>query len=96
MSAFKADGYTWDVMCENLDCLDEKVFTSREDAVATANRRTPGPATLAMVEQARKLIDWYDMNAEGLSWREVPRVKEDLDRHRAFLAEWPEAGRGAK
>lgn len=51
MSVFQTDGYTWDVMCDSPDCIDEQVFVTREDAIAAANRRTPEPAT-AKVEDA--------------------------------------------
>ena len=53
MLVFRGEYNTWDAMCTGNDCLDEQVFMSEEQAVAAANRRTPGPATAKMLDVTR-------------------------------------------
>lgn len=85
MSVYSSDKYTWDVMCNDPDCVDEKVFTTREQAIAAANRRTPGPATAAMLEKAGGLAGYLVAH----------NMRNYSSLIGAFIAEW-EPGQGVK
>jgi Lar family restriction alleviation protein len=60
---FAADGFN--VKCDN--CGASILGFTREDAIQSWNRRTPGPATKALLEQAKMIVS----GNVGSKWMEL-------------------------
>jgi hypothetical protein len=78
------DGGGFVLTCQNGGCIARIWGHDEADVVARWNRRTPGPATAAMLDRLRMLEVWKD---SGAFPEEYPGTlsKEEIS---AFLAEW--------